>query len=202
MPNPIRIVVALPAEARPIITRFRLSRIQSDQGFPIYRYKDISLIISGTGKVNAAAAVQQLHAFSLSMIKAVWVNVGIVGHPVRALGEVFLARHVIDASTGDNWTIPMGFMRPCDVDELLTVDSPDLGYKKSMAVDMEAAGFYPAAAELSESGLVQCLKIVSDNPIHPADRVNGKLVRRLIEDKLDTLENLLRQLGGNLNGFE
>ena len=196
MTYPVRIVVALPAEAKPIISRFRLSRIQLEDRRPIYRNKDISLIISGVGKTNSAAAVKQLHDFSQSMIKAIWVNFGIAGHPVRALGEGFLASHVIDAVTADNWKVTMGSLVSFDTDELLTVDTPDFGYKYPYAVDMEAAGFFPEARTLTEPGLVHCIKVVSDNRISPADRINKKMVARLIKNKLDILEALMRKLGG------
>jgi len=196
MTYPVRIVVALPAEAKPVISRFRLSRIQLDQGFPIYRNKDISLIISGAGKENSAAAVQQLHTFSQSMIKAIWVNFGIAGHPVRALGEGFLARRVIDAVTADNWTVRMGALISFKTEELLTVDVPDFGYKYPYALDMEAAGFFPEAQALTDPGRVHCLKVVSDNRVSPADRINKNMVYRLIEEKLEILESLIEKLGG------
>jgi nucleoside phosphorylase len=198
MTYPVRLVVALPVEAKPVVSRFHLSQIQLDHGFPIYRNKNISLIISGTGKVNAQAAVRHLYAFAQSSIKAIWVNFGIAGHPVRALGEAFLARRVVDDETADSWEVSMGLLSSFDADDLLTVGAPDFEYKAPYAIDMEAAGFFPTAKALSTPGLVQCLKIVSDNPVSPADRVNKKLVRRLIEEKLDILDTLLIKLGGDM----
>ncbi len=196
MTYPVRIVVALPAEAKPVIARFRLSRIQLDQGMPIYRNKDISLIVSGTGKINSAAAVQQLNEFSQSTIKAIWVNFGIAGHPVRALGESFLASRVIDAVTAERWTVRMGPLVSFDSDELLTVEAPDFGYQSPCAVDMEAAGFFPTAQALTDIGQVHCLKVISDNRISPADRINKNMVSRLIEEKLDLLGAIIDRLGG------
>ncbi|RUM95037.1 MAG: hypothetical protein DSZ28_00110 [Thiothrix sp.] len=196
MTYPIRIVVALPAEAKPVISRFRLERIPLDDGFPVYRNKDVSLIISGVGKKNSAAAVRQLQAFSRSMIKASWINFGIAGHPVRALGEGFLARRVIDAVTADNWTVRMGELFSFETDELLTVDVPDFGYKYPYAIDMEAAGYFPEAQALTDAGRVHCLKVVSDNRVSPAKRINKKMVSRLIEDKLDLFVAILDKLDG------
>ena len=196
MSYPVRIVVALPAEAKPVISRFRLSRVQLEQGLPIYRNKDISLIVSGAGKKNSATAVQELHAFSQSMIKAIWVNFGIAGHPVRALGESFLASRVLDAVSADYWKVPMGPLVLFDTDELLTVEVPDFGYKYPYALDMEAAGFFPEAQALTDPGWVHCLKVVSDNRVSPADRINKKMVSRLIEDRLDILEALIEKLDG------
>ena len=196
MSYPVRIVVALPAEAKPVISRFRLSRVQLEQGFPIYRNKDISLIVSGAGKKNSATAVQQLHTFSQSMIKAIWVNLGIAGHPVRALGECFVASRVLDAVSADHWKVPMGPLVLFDTDELLTVEVPDFGYKYPYALDMEAAGFFPEAQALTDPGRVHCLKVVSDNRVSPADRINKKMVSRLIENRLDILEALIEKLDG------
>lgn len=196
MTYPVRIVVALPAEAKPVISRFRLSRVQLEEGFPIYRNKDISLIISGAGKKNSATAVHQLHTFSQSMIKAIWVNFGIAGHPIRALGEGFLASRVLDAVSAENWKVRMGPLVLFDTDELLTVEVPDFGYKYPYALDMEAAGFFPEAQALTDPGRVHCLKVVSDNRVSPADRINKKMVSRLIADRLDILEALIEKLDG------
>ena len=194
MTCPVQIVVALPVEAKPVVSRFRLRRTQPDQGFPVYQNQNMSLILSGTGKVNAAAAVRQLHQIGCSSPEAIWINFGIAGHAARALGEAVLARRVLDSASGDCWPVPIGFSPPCETDDLLTVDSPDFEYKTPAAIDMEAAGFFPAAKELSVSGRVHCLKVISDNPESPADRLNGKRVRCLIEDKVDILEKLLHQL--------
>lgn len=196
MTYPVRIVVALPAEAKPVISRFRLSRVQLEEGFPIYRNKDISLIISGVGKKNSATAVHQLNTFSQSMIKAIWVNFGIAGHPIRALGEGFLASRVLDAVSAENWKVRMGPLVLFDTDELLTVEVPDFGYKYPYALDMEAAGFFPEAQALTDPGRVHCLKVVSDNRVSPADRINKKMVSRLIADRLDILEALIEKLDG------
>ena len=52
----LRFVVALAAEARPLIARYRLERLSSAAAFPLYRRGAAALVVSGIGKTAAAAA--------------------------------------------------------------------------------------------------------------------------------------------------
>ena len=81
-----RFVVALRAEARPLIDRYRLEPAD-DGAFRCFHGSGRSLVISGVGKVAAAAATACLHEKPLD----VWVNVGIAGHRDRAPGELVRA---------------------------------------------------------------------------------------------------------------
>ena len=57
-------VIAYSAEATALINYFRLEK-QQQQEFPLYRADDISLVISGSGKSNAAAATAYLYGIPL-----------------------------------------------------------------------------------------------------------------------------------------
>ena len=73
----INIVVALPAEARPLLDHFRLRDKQHNTAFPIYRNTDMALIVSGPGKVAAAAATALLAGNRDTPATSAWLNVGI-----------------------------------------------------------------------------------------------------------------------------
>ena len=75
----INLVTALPSEAKPIASRLDLEPAHVNCGFPVYRRNGVALIVSGPGKVNAAAATALLHAFAGCPRDAVWVNAGIAG---------------------------------------------------------------------------------------------------------------------------
>ena len=52
----LNFVVALPCEARPIISHFGLQALDSPAGFRLYNRERMRLIVSGAGKIPAAAA--------------------------------------------------------------------------------------------------------------------------------------------------
>ena len=52
----VHLITALPAEAKPLVSRFNLKRVQPERAFPVYRNQHISLVVSGVSKTNAAAA--------------------------------------------------------------------------------------------------------------------------------------------------
>jgi hypothetical protein len=56
---------------------------------------------------------------------------------------------------------------------------------------MEAAGFMAACLGFSTAELVHVLKIVSDTPGSPADRVSGKQVSGFLADRIDVIRGLV-----------
>ena len=74
-------VVALKSEAKPIISYFELDHQSGNNIFPIYRNDKLghSLIISGVGQINAAAATTYLASESGAPPWAAWINLGIAG---------------------------------------------------------------------------------------------------------------------------
>jgi nucleoside phosphorylase len=191
---PVHLVTALPAEAKPVITRFGLKRLQPDCSFPVYRSRHISLVVSGVGKANAAAAVALLQALSGCPKRTAWINLGIAGHADLPLGQAVLAENITDAASGNCWRLPAEPDPPCPSVDLVTVDRPDLNYRRECAFDMEAGGFYPTALRFSPPALVLCLKVISDNREQIGWGISSGRVRELIERHLDLLEHMMDRL--------
>jgi len=191
---PINLVAALPAEAKPIVERLELERVQPDWGFPIYRRELVALVVSGPGKVNAAAATAALGALNGWRKKAIWVNLGIAGHAERRVGEVLLASSIRDSGSGQVWNPSLLAVPPFPADCLLTLDSPDLTYEHEGMVDMEASGFFPTACRYSSCDLVQVLKVISDNRSNTAEGLGAKRTRSLVAGLLEPLELLVSSL--------
>jgi nucleoside phosphorylase len=190
----INLVVALPAEAKPIASRFGLQRVPADRRFPLYRNRQLTLIVSAPGKINAAAATAYLAGLSGCLKDAIWVNIGVAGHAERQVGEVRLAHRVTDAGSGRCWRPARALEGSCPSDSLVTLDRPDLHYRRDTMIDMEASGFYPTACRFSPVELVQILKVISDNRGETARGLSAKKVRRLMDGTLDTLETLIARL--------
>jgi len=190
----INLVVALPAEAKPIISRFELERVQPDLGFPQYRRGRMTLVVTGPGKLEVAAGTALLGALAGRSQAAIWVNLGIAGHAERPVGEVLLASRITDAGSGRVWRPLLPQDRPCPADDLVTLDRPDSGYRHQGMVDMEASGFFPTACRFSGAELVRVLKVISDNRRTTVWGLRAKQVSLLIDGALDTLEALLASL--------
>jgi len=190
----INFVTALPAEAKPVISRFGLARVQSDLDFPLYQRGHITLAVTGPGKSAAAAGTDFLATLDNCLQAAIWVNVGVAGYAERQVGEVLLARSITDADSGWVWHPILPQDRPCPADDLLTLERPNSGYQHKGMVDMEASGFFPTACQYASTELVQILKVVSDNSETAARGLSAKQVRLLVGGALDILEALLVNL--------
>ena len=185
----LRFVVALEAEARPLVDHYRLRRDPAVTAFKLFRRDDTALIVAGIGKVAAAAATSYLYLASGGERHAIWLNVGIAGHGSRHLGEALLAHKIVDRASAAAWYPPLAATPPCDTDLVTTVDRPELDYQAPGAFEMEAAAFYPIACRFASAELVHCLKIVSDGPSEAVERLSLPKVSRLVADQLATVED-------------
>ena len=187
----ICLVVALPAEAKALRHQYDLQREQGPSPFPLYRNREMALVLSGPGKEAAREATTWLQESMQSTGNTLWINLGIAGHPHRPLGQTILAVTVEDQSSGDRWDCAVPGKLPVETDRLITLDTPDLDYRQTGVVDMEAAGFYRAAQAFAAAEQIGCIKVISDNREHPADRINGKWVTGLIGKQIDLLDAIV-----------
>ncbi|MEM7293857.1 MAG: hypothetical protein AAF420_10755 [Pseudomonadota bacterium] len=169
------VVVALPAEARPLLDHWRLQRVNESSAFPVYRNREQSLwlIVSGIGKTNAAAAVAHLYHCS-GAPDAVWINTGIAGHSTMPLGKIFIAHSITNSTGGYSVYPPLLFKLRCTSENLLSVDVPCDTLPEGCAVDMEASAFHSTATRYSSAECVQCLKVVSDNADNTLETVSAE----------------------------
>lgn len=190
----LRFVIALEPEARPLIARYRLAPAGGDAAFKVWREGDVALVVSGVGKVASAAAAAYLHARAGGARHAAWINAGIAGHGVRAVGEAVVAHAIRDRASGTCRYPPLVFAPPAPTGEVVTVDTVEEGYGGDAAYEMEASGFYATACRFATAELVQCLKVVSDGPGAPARRLSAARVEQLVGDRLGEIEGLVEAL--------
>ena len=188
------LVVALAAEARPLLAPHRLQGV-SGHPYRICAGEQTHLIVSGVGKVAAAAATAYLRAL-IGDAPAAWLNIGIAGHGSQAVGTALLAHKVVDIASGKLFYPTFTASPPCRTTLLHTVDrvQPATG---DAAYDMEASGFCEAAQRFATSERVHCLKVVSDNPQSSYQELNAEKVETLIEAQLD----MIAQVGEHLRAL-
>ena len=187
------LVVALQAEAQPLITRFGL-RCESPRGmFRIYRSESMTLVVSGVGKSLSAAATGYLCGCSDGWRNAPWINIGVAGHRNVDVGELIVANKIVDQSTGHSWYPPQLVSNVVN-STLITVDKPEESYPERAAYDMEAAGFFPSATRCSSGELVQSIKVISDNPHQSIASLNARSIEQLITKNLSEIEQFINRL--------
>ena len=196
----LRWVVAFHAEARPIIDRYKLSRLKDGRElFPIYANGDgsVVLVLSGAGKVGSAAATAWLAAYTGdTSTSEVWINFGIAGGGKGLYGEVFLASAIRDESSGKRWfpsQIVKGRKCPQRI-AIESVDSPREDYRDDLLFEMESAGFYPIAMKQAGIEFSQVVKVVSDDFDHPVSQISKQQVSRLCENALSQIDTWLDAL--------
>ncbi len=192
----IHFICALKCEARPLIAHYQLKYSADSKSFPLYISPDkqISLTISGVGKINAAAATAFTHAFLQSEKQDIWLNVGIAGHRDMEIGEISLGHKIIDQANQYAWYPQIIISLPCPSVEILSCDQPTTDYTDSL-FEMEAAGFYATACRFSTSELIHVIKIISDNQQHPAKEMSESFVAELVKNKLTVIDQIIKSLG-------
>lgn len=194
----IGIVTALKCEAGPLIRYFGLNKNPWKREFPIFRSRDMILIISGTGKIRSAAAIAYLLKQITEPQKGVYLNIGICGAMNRErIGELYYIKKVTDAETGRSYFPAIELHPPFPEAVLTTVNRPPTqplpADETFTLVDMEAAGFFETASRLLPGGQRFCLKIVSDHLENT--RLSRSFVSGLIEQNLPKVDAFFLEQG-------
>lgn len=206
----ICLVVALPAEARPLIDAFKLQRHTSITGFPVYTNKEsTSLVVSGIGRLASATATAYLQGLlqdfpDQNNITTGWLNIGIAGSGTLSVGDDILAHRITDLTTQQSFYPGLCFEPPCVTADVVTGDSPETAYPETAnpetsntgntVYDMEAAGFYSAASRFSTAEIIHSYKIISDNKLQSVENITENFATGLISNKLDNLNKIITHI--------
>ncbi len=175
---PINLFVfsALECEAKTLINQFQLKKDSARHPFSIYKNDNMSLTVTGIGKVSMAAGVAYTMAISAKPLLPIMVNIGIAGHKSKPVGTLLLASKLVDAESGKSFYPQlMGAGWP-ETSQLKTTALPNTQYSDECLNDMEASAFYEVAVRFSSSELIHCLKLVSDNQHSSVDHIKAKVV--------------------------
>ena len=191
----LRLVVALPCEAAPIIRLLSLHPIAGEHPFRIYHDENRLhwLIVSGVGRHAAGIATAYLAGLSQANKAVAWLNVGVAGHATISLGEIRAAHKITDTTLGTAYYPPTIF-EGIKTEALVTMSEPESLIAAKMLVDMEGSGFYSAASNFAAPELVHCLKIVSDHGVQAGQRFSKTAVTLLIDKQLPAIETTAEQL--------
>lgn len=195
----ICLLTALPSEAKPLLRHFRLQGGPEPGPFTCYFGDEVALVVSGIGKIAAAAGCAYLYGqlqhrdggTASQLDTAAWINVGIAGHGSLPLGEALLAHESLDRASGRRHFPPLVIEPPCRTDTVITVDGVERAYDPPVAYDMEAAAFFQVARRFTHAELVHSLKVVSDSPAAAPEHIDAAKVETWIGDRLHVLDALI-----------
>lgn len=193
MNHRVNIVVALKAEAKPLIETFDLVQVSSLDGISMYANDDVLLAVSGVGKEAVTKTIDAITDNCRDVVNA-WLNIGIAGHGCFEVGEGFLVRKIQDEASGEVWYPMVVFDYFGKSGTIKTVSQPEQRYEDDVGYDMEASGFMTAALFYSTAELVHCYKVVSDNSKQSMDLLNKKSVKTLIAAHSSSICKLTNEL--------
>lgn len=171
----IYIFTAIYAEAKNIIKHYDLKLQQRAGGlkFDIFANEDIRLLITGTGAVNAAAAVGNAGGVFDIGEHDVIINIGSCAMPGQKAGNVYIINKITEEATGRTFYPDMLMKTGLDEAEAFTVskpfirgggsERPESGVYGKVVYEMEAAAIYQAASFFVGPDRISFIKIVSDN---------------------------------------
>ena len=192
------LVVALPAEARPLIDHFKLKTAETEF-YRVYRAGSVALVETGIGKLNAAGATAAtlVNLRQEQNITPVCINVGLAG-AARPLGTLLCAHSVVDQANGKKWFPQLTWQSNQALQlpaiRIATVDVPEQRYTRDLAFDMEASGFYSSASKFTSLEFIQSLKVVSDNPENCISSINKSRAAELIGQHCSSIELVVTKL--------
>lgn len=185
------LVCALECEAAPFKQRLRLKKDPEGRAFPVFSCERAALVVSGVGKLRAAAATA--HLLTRYPRAQLAVNLGLCGSldPELAVGSAAVALAVEDAATRRRYHPDMLVRHElCEV--LVRTSDHPVGLcppEPLTVVDMEASGFAEAAWRFLSTGRIGCLKVVSDH-LEPG-AFNPATGTRLVEQAADRFSGYL-----------
>ncbi len=189
-------VIALRAEATPIIKFLQLKNINTQSSFTIYANEGLghALIISGVGAIKSAAATAFLKAYFNIKNYAAWINLGIAGYYTEPVGKLYQAIKVFSPVHQRTFFPGFRFSKIIPGTSLLTVDKAETNYDNPVLYDMEAFGFCEVASAFSCNELIFVFKIVSDTPENPIKKLKSSIIEDLINVNLRDIKELLSEI--------
>lgn len=186
-------VAALHCEAKPVIDYFQLKKSHAQHAFDLYQQGDMCCIVSGIGKIAAAAASAWVAALNQQSRSIAWINLGSAGSASHPLGSVWWINKITDVELNRRYYPVPVISSGITAEHCLTYNQPHTDYHPRYLCDMEASAFFHTATRFSSAELVHCLKIVSDNADNPFDKDKNRL-SRLIQQNIAAIARFAQSL--------
>ena len=132
-------VVALHCEAKPVIDYYGLKKSASHHAFDVYLKDNMHCIISGIGKIAAAAATAWIAGLNRHKHPIAWINLGTAGSSAHSMGAAVSIFKISDSDSNRNfYPVPI-FDSGLEPAHCHTLGKPSIDYHPHQIFDMEAS---------------------------------------------------------------
>ena len=183
------IIIAHLGEARAVFDLNRFEKIKNTS-FLTFRKHKILIVISGQGRLRAAAAVsfaKTLCEYNLIF----WLNIGSAGHRDLSIGTVVQAGKIYDQEINRSWFPSTPFKKNIASVEINTCANPMEKYPKDVCFDMEASGFIDLAQIDSIPEQLAVIKVITDNRSYPITHQSINDLEMSMQKKKDIIKSLV-----------
>lgn len=186
-------VAALHCEAKPVIDYYRLKKSSRHNGFDLYQNEDMLCVISGMGKISAAAATAWAAVVKDRGDSICWINLGTAGAADKAIGDIFRLGKITDSQSNRNYYPVPAFTSRIPQIACISLDQPSDDYHADAIFDMEASAFFATATRFSSAELVHGLKVISDNR-HQQTGFDKKMTSELVHRQIEQIDHFAEDL--------
>lgn len=190
----IYLFIAVYAEAKPLIQRFQLKKVDNKNPFDEFHNEEagICLVLTGVGSISAATAVSNICSCYSVSEEDFLINFGsCAGEDV---GAIFLCNKLTEKATKRTFYPDILWKHPFQEKEIITESVIlDRGIEQEdVLYDMEASAIYQAASFFVAPHQMFFVKVVSDKGEGAAVKVQQ--LQSLLEQHMDTLEDFFKEL--------
>lgn len=186
-------VAAMHCEAKPVIDYYRLKKSRIDHPFDLYQGDHMLCVISGIGKSAVAAASAWVAALNREQASLAWINLGTAGSAQYAIGTALVINKITEGDSNHSfYPVPL-IETTLEAAHCLTLNQASSEYHPKHLFDMEASAFFATATRFSSAELVQCIKVISDNPKQQTGRDKTR-VSQLIAQNIEPLTRFAQSL--------
>ncbi|MBZ4663600.1 MAG: 5-methylthioadenosine/S-adenosylhomocysteine nucleosidase [Caloramator sp.] len=197
----IYISTAMYIEAQEIIKRLGLKRDNSINKFEVFKNDEVTLIITGVGKVKSAVALTYLLSRQEITQNDLYINFGICGTKDKQVpqGEVFLCSKITDNDTKFTYYSDLLIKHPFKEASIETFSNLVFkGESDELLVDMEASSLYQAASVFFKPHQIFFIKVVSD--YLDVENIDKHFVIKVIEKNINRVIEWINYIKNNFNG--
>lgn len=189
-------------EGESFIKKLSLKKDINITKFQVFKNNDITLIITGVGKIKATSAL--VHTFSIynTQSPSLLINFGICGASNKKLpiGTTYLCNKLIDNSSKKTYYTDIIYNTPFEeacIETYDTIINVPIDYEiTGDLIDMEAVGVYEGGSLFLHTHEIFIIKLISD--YLDANSMNKPLVKEKINSATDEIINWLNFLSTNL----
>lgn len=193
----IYVAAALTAEAKPLITYFKLKRDNEIKKYQVFKNEEIILIITGSGMMQGAIGITYVLSSLNIREEDIFINLGICGavKEIFQVGDIVLCNKIINNGNGKSFYPDMLFRHKFKEGTLESffhvVDKSMESEIKGELVDMEGAGIYEAASLFFSQHQINIIKIVSD--YLDSKGITSEKVTHIVESGILSIDEWLNE---------